>query len=662
MNTYFHKILTAVVMLLAVVGFEISVQAQSAGDYQSVGSGLWTDLSVWQKYDGSTWNNATTAPAAADGVITITTGTSVTNSATKSADQIVVQTGALLATTASLTIAHGTGTDLDVSGTVVVLGNGTSLTLAANAVVVVESGGVMIHNGSANAGVSAGAGSTVTVLSGGKFQLLKSGGTIYTATWNAGSTCEIAYPAAGASKPGAGLGQTFQNFTWNYQAQAASIDLAGGLANVAGNLTVLAGATNGSTELKLNGGFTVGGDVVVDNGSLNFAGSGGPWTWNLAGNLIIAPGAQLNLTDGTSGSYTLVFNGTGLQTYQCQGINIANKLSWTVNTGSTLSISNLVALNTGSRTLTANGNIYLNGNMVMADVLAGSGSIVNRGGGNGTIVLGVAGGNNTLTASPALGDGTVGTLGLVKSGAGSLTLSNPNTFSGGLVVSNGLVLVGNATGSATGSGSVTVVGGSLFGTGTVGGPVTIRSGGSLGTGTGSIGTLTINNNVTLGGNCKVQLNDGNAQTADQFTGINTLTYGGTLTLNNNGGVPTTSESFKIFNAAHYTGAFAAISPATPGANLLWNTNTLTTDGTLRIQAAPTVNTTPTNIIAQVTGTVLNLSWPNDHLGWRLQTQTNSASTGLGTNWVDVPGATNTTTVGIQMDPANAGVFFRMIYQ
>ena len=35
---------------------------------------------------------------------------------------------------------------------------------------------------------------------------------------------------------------------------------------------------------------------------------------------------------------------------------------------------------------------------------------------------------------------------------------------------------------------------------------------------------------------------------------------------------------------------------------------------------------------------LTLSWPADHTGWRLQAQTNNPTTGLGTNWFDVPGS------------------------
>jgi hypothetical protein len=54
---------------------------------------------------------------------------------------------------------------------------------------------------------------------------------------------------------------------------------------------------------------------------------------------------------------------------------------------------------------------------------------------------------------------------------------------------------------------------------------------------------------------------------------------------------------------------------------------------------------------------LTLSWPADHTGWRLQMQTNL----LGTNWVDVPGATTTNLMTLPVNPANASVFYRLVY-
>ena len=72
-----------------------------------------------------------------------------------------------------------------------------------------------------------------------------------------------------------------------------------------------------------------------------------------------------------------------------------------------------------------------------------------------------------------------------------------------------------------------------------------------------------------------------------------------------------------------------------------------------------VNTTPPVITTQVSGGQLIISWPS-HAGWTLQSQTNSISTGLGTNWVDVPGSSSTTQISVPISASNGSVFYRTI--
>ena len=74
-----------------------------------------------------------------------------------------------------------------------------------------------------------------------------------------------------------------------------------------------------------------------------------------------------------------------------------------------------------------------------------------------------------------------------------------------------------------------------------------------------------------------------------------------------------------------------------------------------------VNTSPTNITSSVSGNQLTLSWPADHTGWTLQTQTNSASVGLSATWHDVAGSTATNQMTFTIVPANPTVFYRMTY-
>lgn len=76
---------------------------------------------------------------------------------------------------------------------------------------------------------------------------------------------------------------------------------------------------------------------------------------------------------------------------------------------------------------------------------------------------------------------------------------------------------------------------------------------------------------------------------------------------------------------------------------------------------PSVNTTPTNITASVSGNSLTLAWPADHTGWKLQAQTNSLNSGLGTNWVTISGTENSNSFNVTLNLTSASVFYRMVY-
>jgi hypothetical protein len=79
-----------------------------------------------------------------------------------------------------------------------------------------------------------------------------------------------------------------------------------------------------------------------------------------------------------------------------------------------------------------------------------------------------------------------------------------------------------------------------------------------------------------------------------------------------------------------------------------------------VSARP-VSSVTTNLSLVASDSGLSLSWPADHTGWILQTQTNSLETGLGTNWVEVADSTGTNQTTISPDPGNGGVFFRLVH-
>jgi autotransporter-associated beta strand protein len=306
------------------------------------------------------------------------------------------------------------------------------------------------------------------------------------------------------------------------------------------------------------------------------------------------------------------------------------------------------------------GKIVMNGNVTINPLANATATITNGSGsgnpgwidlGGGTRSFSIANGTGEVdfSANIAVANGA-----LTKTGAGTMRLNAANTYTGGTTVSAGRLLVNNATGSGTGSGSVMVDGGALGGTGTIAGAVTILAAGTLAPGN-SIGALTISNSLTLSGVTVMELNAA-TRTNDLVRGLTMVTYGGTLALSNLSGTITASSAFKLFSANSYHGAFAALTPAIPGLGLAWNTNTLATDGTLRV-----VSTSPVMMSNNRTGNLLSFSWPADHVGWRLQAQTNSSSVGLGYNWFNVPNSIVTNQIAFTLDPTAGCVFYRLVY-
>jgi hypothetical protein len=99
----------------------------------------------------------------------------------------------------------------------------------------------------------------------------------------------------------------------------------------------------------------------------------------------------------------------------------------------------------------------------------------------------------------------------------------------------------------------------------------------------------------------------------------------------------------------------------------WNGNTLelvvtnaygTNLSFVTLTVGNPINVNPTNIVATVTNNNLYITWPSDHTGWTLQTQTNALPKGITTNWVDVTGSTSTNQVVIPIGSGSG--FYRMI--
>jgi autotransporter-associated beta strand protein len=354
-----------------------------------------------------------------------------------------------------------------------------------------------------------------------------------------------------------------------------------------------------------------------------------------------------------SAPVTLTGGGLSVHTLQVDGTRV-----FTIGGGTLVfNTLNLMPHSASPARIAMSGNVTLNPLAgATATIARGSGSgsfgFIDLGGSTRTFVVGNGSGDVDISVDVSISNG-----GLAKSGTGTMRLTAANSYSGGTTVSTGKLLVNNLAGSGTGSGSVIVdagpVPGILGGTGTIAGPVSILAG-TLAPGT-SIGTLTINNSLTLSGTTIMEL-DATLGTNDLVRGLTSVMFGGTLILSNLSGTIGTSNAFKLFSANNYQGAFATLTPASPGAGLAWNTNTLAADGTLRV-----LSTAPAGIAARASRNLLTLSWPADHIGWRLQAQTNSMSVGLSANWFDVANSVTTNQMSFPVDVAEGCVFYRLVY-
>jgi beta-glucanase (GH16 family) len=274
-------------------------------------------------------------------------------------------------------------------------------------------------------------------------------------------------------------------------------------------------------------------------------------------------------------------------------------------------------------------NIASGRTLVVNTIVSGSGSVALTG--RGAVMLG---GTNYCTGSTTISNGT-----LVVNGV----MTSPVTAAGGTL-----------SGTGTVAGPVVVNAGTLSGTETLTGPVLVNAYGTLSPGP-SIGTLTISNTLTLkpGSFTFMDINK-TTGACDKIVGLTSIVFGGTLVINNQAGVLAEGDSFKLFKAGNYSGAFNRISPATPGAGLAWDTSALAAKGTLRV-----LTTSNAPIAAQLAGHQLPLSWPADHIGWLLQSQTNAPGVGLTINWMTVPGSTATNRMIFIINPAVGSVWFRL---
>jgi hypothetical protein len=159
---------------------------------------------------------------------------------------------------------------------------------------------------------------------------------------------------------------------------------------------------------------------------------------------------------------------------------------------------------------------------------------------------------------------------------------------------------------------------------------------------------------------------------------NVLSYATTAAY---GSVPTvtvTNADVTATNKLIYNGATNQLASGVVSSGLTLNANPAVTN-VVKVQVTAqdgvTVKTYTVNVVqlpnqtqpalaTGMSGGALTLSWPLDHLGYRLLTQTNKLNLGVSGNpndWGTVPGSAATNTLTIPIVSTNLNSYYRLVY-
>jgi autotransporter-associated beta strand protein len=384
---------------------------------------------------------------------------------------------------------------------------------------------------------------------------------------------------------------------------------AGSLTNTGTGTLTLTGASTftGGTSISS-------GTVILGNGSTTGAALG-------AGNVTINSGATftVDLANGETFSNAVTDNGHLTTAGTSNNFTVASTISGTgtfSNTG-----SNAVTL-TGPNTYSGGTNVSSGdltlGNGTASHAALGSGSVnINSG---ATLTVDLANGetfsNNVTDAGQLTTTGTTnnftvsatvsGIGNLTDTGTNTVTLTGPNSYSGGTNISGGNLVLGNGTTAhaAVGSGNVTVGSGATFTVNLANGETLTNNVGDNGLfiATGTTNNFTVASTVSGTGNIsKTGSNTVTLTGANTYSGSTTIS-GGTLLAKNTSGSATGTGAVTINSGGTFGGSGTvsgamtlnsggtlnpgAGSSGTPGTTLHGSSLTWNGGSTLTLQAGP----------------------------------------------------------------------------
>jgi filamentous hemagglutinin family protein len=302
----------------------------------------------------------------------------------------------------------------------------------------------------------------------------------------------------------------------------------------------------GAGNLVLTGTNTYGGNTTVSSGSLTLQGSGSLGSGSYEGGVAIGSGATLRVSTSVDQTLGGAISGSGA-------------LVKDTSTASTLTLTSANSY-TGGTTIDA-GSLTLGADNVLADAAAitvngGSLDIGSHSDAVGTVTLNsgaIRGSTGVLSAASVVASNSAaasisailgGSGGLDKYGAGTLTLSGANSYTGSTTVNAGTLAIANPTGLGGVAGGTTVASGAVLDLQgmAVGSEAIILNGGTL---TASTGISGLSGPLTLGADSKLNV------TGEQ------LSLSGVISSNSYGLALAGTGAFDLSNAANTLATIAS---------------------------------------------------------------------------------------------------------
>ncbi|MBI3162007.1 MAG: autotransporter-associated beta strand repeat-containing protein, partial [Chloroflexi bacterium] len=393
---------------------------------------------------------------------------------------------------------------------------------------------------------------------------------------------------------------------------AAGVTVAGMTIDVNGVLTIGNNATGRTVTITGN---------LVNSGTIQPGVTNATHTLNIGGNF--TNDGTFSANPAASRLINTTFNGTANQSIAGGNAITFNNLTIN-NAGNTISLTNTNTISATNSLIVTAGTLDLNGKSISVGDVQGAGNITS--GVAGAVTLTTGSNNTSTTFSGTLSNGS-GTVSLTKDGAGALTLSGNNTYSGTTTLNAGTLNINSAT--AIGSGTLTI------------------NGGTINNSTGAAITLTNNNPQNWNGDFT-------------FTGTRSLNMGtGAVTMNASRIITANAQTLTIGGIIGDGGSGFGLTKAGAGTLTLSSASTYT--GLTTINAgtlAYGVNDALSSGDVTVSGGTLSITTFSDTVGTvTLTSGTISGTTGVltGTSYavesgtisaiLGGPGAMNKTTAG-----------------